>query len=319
MPFIAADIGSSKTRLATSKKIVSEESYAAIDPADSSRVLAFGEKARMIVNASEAHPVRGGVADITLTALMLRRFAADLLGSRSVFGATLLAAIPGCAGPVEREALMQTAREAGFSGIVMTDSLICGALGAGLDPGSQSAGMLVDIGRERTDILVFANGGVITERSAGIGSSVLDRRIRAHIANEHGVLVGARAAERIKQRMGAAVIRINGRDCATGLPASREIRPSELRRAADPCVELLCREIAETLMNTPPEATADIAENGVTLIGGGALRFGLAADLEKKIGVPVRAARNAEEAVILGAQQRLLTGRAGVRKAAAAN
>ncbi len=47
-------------------------------------------------------------------------------------------------------------------------------------------------------------------------------------------------------------------------------------------------QIAETLEGTPPQLAADIAERGIILAGGGALRRGLPEHLQATTGLPVR-------------------------------
>ena len=299
---IAADIGSAYTKLATAKKISRNETRAALDPKDTRRVLAFGEAAKQVLNAAEVFPVRGGISDIGLTALMLRRFALDLLGRRSLFGMSLLIALPAGRKRIDIDGAQEAGREAGFRRVGIVDSLLAGAVGAGVDIGARTASMVVDIGRESLDTLVCANGGIIRETSSPFGSSIVDKRILAYFAEEEGVLLSSRTAEKLKKSLGSPMLRIGGRDSYSGTSCFREIRPSVLKEAVSPAIGIMITEIASVIDSIPPEPAADLIENGITLIGGGALQSGLRESMEQSLGVPVRVAGNAESAVIFGMQ-----------------
>jgi rod shape-determining protein MreB len=300
---IAADIGSAFTRLAAAKGLSQNETRAALDPGNSRRVLAFGEDAGRVLNASEAYPVRGGVSDIPLTALMLRRFSLGLTKRRTLFGMSLLAALPSCAVSKDREAILEVGREAGFRRVGTADCLLAGAAGAGLDLNRPTAQMIVDIGRETVKTLVFVRGGIIAESVERFGSAAYDRRITAYFAEEQGVLLTSAAAERLKMSLDKPVLRVSGRDASSGLPAAREIASSIIRREAAPAAQRLATALASAINALPPEPAGDLLENGVTLIGGGAKRFGLAEELEEALCVPVSVAQNPESAVILGLSQ----------------
>ncbi len=300
---IAADVGSANTRVAVRSAISTNATRAAIDPANSSRVLAVGEAGRALLGTAEAYPVRGGVADITLAALMLRRFALDLTGRRTLFGMSALLAVPFSSGEIRKNALVETGREAGFKRVLLMDSMLAGALGVGIDIGADRASMLVDIGRDTLTAAVFANGGIVSEAVFDTGSAIVDKHIRAYFAEEHHLLISARTAERLKQNLDKPVLKVSCRDSATGLPSSREIRPSALRETAMFSIGMMAASIAAAADRLPPDCAADLVDGGITLIGGGAEQYMLPESLEALLGIPVRAAKNAGSAVILGMQQ----------------
>ena len=312
---VAADVGSGVTRLATRNGIKTEETRAALDPMNGNRVLAFGNKAGKLLNVNSVFPVRGGISDVRLTALMIRRFTLDMLKRRSLLGASLRIALPFSVNPLEHEAALDVGREAGFTAVRVFDSLIAGARGAGVDIDDRRASMTVDIGRERMNMLIAASGGAVLERTAGFGSSVFDRHIQAYFAMEQNMLLSFHAAETVKKALDKPIVRVHGRDSLTGQPLMRAVQPRELREALRPTAALVAGEIVRTIEKAPPEAAADLIESGITLIGGGAEQYGLAKTLEEMLGVPVRTAPNAENAVILGMQQ-TITGYPALKTAA---
>ncbi|MBR5719324.1 MAG: rod shape-determining protein [Clostridia bacterium] len=315
---IAADIGSENTRVASRSSISKNETRAAIDPDDSSRVLAVGNAGKKLLGASEVFPVRGGIADITLTALMLRRFALEITGRRSLIGMTAYIAQPAKASGIEKSALMEVGSEAGFRRVKLVDALVAGAEGAGVDIGTRSASMIVDIGRESLNTAVFANGGVIHESMSRVGSAMVDKHIMAYFAEEHHLLITSRTAEKLKRSLDKPMLQVGCRSSLTGLPTTKEVRSSVLREAAEFTVNSMCVEIASAINASPPDAAGDLVENGIVLIGGGANQYGLADTLEEKLHIPVCTAANADAAVILGMQQ-MMRGSAINKYAAAVN
>ena len=299
-----ADLGSAVTKLAARGRIICQESRAVLDDKNEGCVLAVGDNSRRILNASPAYPIRNGaVANPALAAVMLRRFALDMMGRRSLCGVSLRLLLPGCATQMQKLAAGQAAETAGFRRTKTLDQLICGAVGAGVDIEDPSAVMVADLGRDKLAAAVCANGGSICQSLHKIGSADFERTLRAHFAAEHGLLVGARNAELIKQSMHLPFVSVNGRSAETGLSASITVKSSELRSALAPVYNALAAELTEALNSTPPDAAADICDTGIVLIGGGAEQFGLCAELEKRLGLPVRAAENAAQAAVCGAVQ----------------
>ncbi len=296
---LCADIGSETTRLASRRGFAEEPTRVALDPAERMRVLAVGEPASRLLGAAEVYPVRGGVAELKLTALMLRRMALRFLKRRSLFGVELLAAAPGGGAPAANAALREACAEAGFKAVGLADSVTAGALGAGLDPNQERAFMVADIGRETLKTAVFANGGVIRGSFSRAGSVHFDRLIRARLA-EGGFVTAAKTAESIKKNMNLPVIRVSGREAPGGPTRIREIKPDSLRGALEPHINAIARELTETICELPADAAADLLTGGITLIGGGSLLYGLDTELEQRLNVPVRVCPNARHAAAAG-------------------
>ena len=111
---VCADIGSETTRLASGRGFAEEPTRVALDPAERMRVLAVGEPASRLLGAAEVYPVRGGVAELKLTALMLRRMVLRFLKRRSLYGVQVLAAAPGEGTPAANAALREACAERAF-------------------------------------------------------------------------------------------------------------------------------------------------------------------------------------------------------------
>jgi rod shape-determining protein MreB and related proteins len=71
--------------------------------------------------------------------------------------------------------------------------------------------------------------------------------------------------------------------------------------ALSSCVGSIVNAIKAALENTPPELSADIADKGVVLTGGGALLKNLNTRISKETGLPVLIADDPLLSVVLGA------------------
>lgn len=300
---LAADVGSSLTRVAARNRIRADETRAALDKANGSRVLAVGEKAGKLLNVNCVWPVRGCISDVTLAAIILRRFALELMRRRSLMGVGLRLGMPLSASPVELAAALDMGREAGFTSVRIVDSMLAGAEGAGVDIYGDTARIVADVGRERINIAAIANGCVILRTTVPFGSSAFDKQIQAYYAMEHNTLISLYAAERVKRALNRPSVRVHGRETWNGQPLMRAMRTATLREATEPTVRRIANELISFIGGLSPDTAADVYDNGIVLIGGGANMFGLAESLENKLEIPVVRALNADSAVIAGLQR----------------
>jgi hypothetical protein len=68
---------------------------------------------------------------------------------------------------------------------------------------------------------------------------------------------------------------VRGRHLITGLPTEIQLRSEEVRSAIEGPLREIIDAIKDTLEQTPPELTSDIARDGILLAGGGTLLRGL--------------------------------------------
>jgi rod shape-determining protein MreB len=80
---------------------------------------------------------------------------------------------------------------------------------------------------------------------------------------------------------------IKGRNLLNGLPENITITSTEIRDALAEPLSRIIEAIKITLEKTPPELSADIIDQGITLAGGGALLKGLDKLINKETGMPV--------------------------------
>ena len=85
---------------------------------------------------------------------------------------------------------------------------------------------------------------------------------------------------------------VRGRDLVTGLPHTISLTSDEVEEALRESVYTIIKAAKNILEQTPPELSADIVENGVTLTGGGSLIHGIRQLFQEKLEIPVHLAEN---------------------------
>ena len=122
-------------------------------------------------------------------------------------------------------------------------------------------------------------------------------------------LIGERTAENIKIQIGSACpledgelsMEIKGRNLLNGLPENITITSDQIRGALEDPLSQVLDAIRLTLERTPPELSADIIDQGITLTGGGALLRGLDKLIHDETGMPVKIAESPLDCVATGA------------------
>ncbi len=167
--------------------------------------------------------------------------------------------------------------------------------------------MIIDIGGGTTDIAVISLGGIVVRSSIKIAGDKFDDAIIKYIRKKHKLMIGERTAEDLKIKIGSAFPKgdnismdIRGRDLITGLPKNLTITSDEMREALQDTVNAIAELTHSVLEKTPPELSADIADKGIIMTGGGALLTGLSDLIENVNKVPVHIAENPVSCVAEG-------------------
>jgi len=141
---------------------------------------------------------------------------------------------------------------------------------------------------------VISLSGSVYSDSVRIGGDLFDDCIVSYVRRQHGCLIGEATAERIKQEIGTAFpggelreIEVRGRNLAEGVPRTFTLNSDEILGAIQDPLAGIVTAIKSALEQTPAELSADIAERGMVLTGGGALLRDLDKLLAKETGLPV--------------------------------
>jgi rod shape-determining protein MreB len=311
---VAIDLGTANTVVFVRGEgiVLFEPSVIAIDEGSGS-VVAVGEEARRMIGRTPAsiraiRPLRNGViTDFDVTEQMLRHFLRRAVDRRLAHPRLLLCVPSGMTG-VERNAVEEAARSAGASAVYAIEEPIAAAIGAGLAIAEPTGNMVVDVGGGTTEVAVISLGSMVVWKSLRIGGFEIDEAIVAHVKREHGLEIGEGQAEQAKIAIGHPApdgserqVAVGGRDLATGQLRRVTLTASEMQHAIQGTVVHILDAVTDTLEQTPPELSSDIAERGITLAGGGALLRGLPHQLSAQTALPVHVVDEPLTCVAVGA------------------
>ena len=292
--------------------VLKEPSVVAFDR-DTNKIKAIGEDARLMLgrtpgNIVAVRPLRQGViSDYTVTEKMLKHFIQKALGRKTFRKPRIAVCVPSGVTEVEKKAVEDATYQAGAREVSIIEEPIAAAIGAGIDISRPCGNMIVDIGGGTSDIAVISLGGTVVSASIKIAGDDFDEAIVRYMRKKHNLLIGERTAEDIKIKVGSCYPRaqvdsidVRGRNLVTGLPKTVTVTSEETEEALKEATAQIVEAVHSVLERTPPELTADIADRGIVLTGGGALLRGLEELLESKTGINTMTAEEPMQCVAIG-------------------
>ena len=292
--------------------VLKEPSVVAFDR-DTNKIKAIGEEARLMLgrtpgNIVAVRPLRQGViSDYTVTEKMLKFFIQKAIGKKTFRKPKIAVCVPSGVTEVEKKAVEDATYQAGAREVFIIEEPIAAAIGAGSDISRPCGNMIVDIGGGTTDIAVISLGGTVVSTSIKIAGDDFDEAIVRYMRKKHNLLIGERTAEDIKIKVGSCYPRaqvdsidVRGRNLVTGLPKTVTVTSEETEEALKEATAQIVEAVHSVLERTPPELTADIADRGIVLTGGGALLRGLEELLESKTGINTMTAEEPMQCVAIG-------------------
>ncbi|MBR6653989.1 MAG: rod shape-determining protein [Oscillospiraceae bacterium] len=312
------DLGTSNVIIYMKGKgiVLREPAVVAVDK-NTGKLLGVGLEAQKMLGRTPGNiiaisPLQDGViSDYEMTERMLREFIRKIT-SFSLLKPRLLITIPGNITEVQERAVIDAGMQSGARKVYLIEETVAAAHGAGLDIAQPAGRMLVDIGGGTTDIAVLSLSGVVESSSINIAGNSFDEAIIKYVKRKHNILIGERTAEEIKINLGCvyhnerdASMEVRGRCMLTGLPKMFTIHSDEMLDAFTDVTEDLLDAIRSVLETTPPELVADIAENGITVTGGGSLVRGIDKLIEANTNIKTRVAEEPETCAANGAGKAL--------------
>lgn len=311
---VGIDLGTSNVRIFVKGRgiVLTEPSVVAVNR-NSGEILAIGEEACAMLgrapgNIVVVRPLKDGViSSYHDTERMLRYFLRKVIGRRMFFKPRVVICVPSGVTDVERRALIEVAEEAGAKRATLIEEPVAAAIGAGIDIAAPYGSMVMDIGGGTTDVAVISLGGMVINKSIKVAGDKLDEAMIRFMKKKHNLLIGEKTAEDIKINIGSAYPRedpahmeITGRNLISGLPKSMVLSSNDTIEAFEEPLAAMLEAVQNVLERTPPELSADIAENGICMTGGGALLYGLDRLISEKTGLPCYLAEDAYSCVAIG-------------------
>lgn len=310
---IGIDIGSSKTVIFSSSKVVLELPSVVTVDSESWEPVYFGEKAKQTMGRTPdslecVMPIKHGViAEYDIAEAMLKEYISKAFGNKIV-RPKMMATLPVDLTELQHHSMSNVVESAGGRNISVIESPLAIAFGLGLDFSKPHGYLIVDIGAGTTDIAVISMGGIAACDSFKTASFDFDTQIMKYIRKEYNIEIGALMAESIKKQIGTVVERpveiamvAKGRNVFTGLPESFEITSSEVYEAIKETADSICNAIRSVLSKTDPELTSDINTDGLYLTGGGSLIHGMDKLISDYTGTTVHTLDDPTHSVVRGA------------------
>lgn len=312
---LGVDLGTSNVRIYVDGKgvIAREPSVVAVDK-NTGKILQVGAAARNMLgrtpgNVVAMSPLKDGViSDHEMTVKMLQILFRSVSKS-SLFTPKprVIVSVPSSITEVEERTVINAAIEAGARRVYLIEAPLAAALGANLDIKGPNGHMVVDMGGGTCNIAVLSMNGVAVSSSIPIGGIAFDETIARYVRRNYGVIIGETTAEEVKIQIGSVyprqedpTISVKGRDAKNGTPRELTLTSSEIFNVLQRPARMITDEVLSVLEDTTPELVADIAENGITLTGGGSLIWGMDMLLTERTGIRCTVADDPESCVAYG-------------------
>lgn len=310
---IGIDLGTSKTVIFSSSKVVLELPSVVTVDNETWEPVYYGEKAKQTLGRTPdsltcVSPIEHGViADYDIAEMMLKEYMQQAFGSRIV-RPRIMATLPAGLTELQHHSLANVVESGGGRNISVIESPLAVAFGLGLDFSKPHGTLIVDIGAGTTDIAVVSMGGIAVCDSFKTASNDFDAQIARYIRKEYNIEIGPLMAESIKKQIGTVVERpveiamvAKGRNVFTGLPESFEITSTEVFEAVKETADAICNAIRSVLLKTDPDMVADINADGLYLTGGGSLINGMDSLIADFTGTAVHTLEDPVHSVVRGA------------------
>lgn len=312
---IGIDLGTANTLIFIKGKGIAlkESSLVSVDTKEN-KIVSIGDKSKEYLGNEKddivcIFPIKDGViSNFDVTTVMLSDFIKKVTSKSLNKKPGVVISIPSGITEVEKRALKESIKKIGVKKVLIIDSSIAAAIGAGIEILQNTASMVVDMGGGTSEVAVISMGEVVHHTSNRIGGDSLDYSIINYIKLKYNIIIGKGVAEDIKTKIGSVydfqdntVIQVKGRDLKINLPKIVEISSDEIREAIGYNVDRILDLISLTFENTPVELVDDIKTSGIILTGGTALLKGLDRLISEKFNIKVIICENPIESVISGA------------------
>ncbi|MEU6771404.1 rod shape-determining protein [Streptomyces sp. NPDC046759] len=303
----AVDMGAARTRIYVKGAglVVDQPSVAAVNTRTGA-LIAVGEFAEKMTGRTPgyirvARPISGGtVVDIEMAQRMLRQLLGDKMrrALRRNLRLRAAACTPHDADPLAQRATIETLVGLGARRVELVDTLIAAAVGCGLPVERPEATMIMVCGAAATQVAVLSLGSIVTAERIPVGGEAVDHAIVQLLRHEHHLMLPSQSVRPLQLALsgngltshGPTTTEIHGRDVATGLARSVRVDTAAVRLAIQTPLTGVLDGIGKVLRECPPDLVADLADSGITMVGGSALLPGFDQMLRQATGMPVHIA-----------------------------
>lgn len=297
------------------KGLVLPESSAVAVRAPGDEIFAWGTKAeamdgRCPQGARVIHPLKeSAIVDYGSAYFLLNAVVNQSYLKGMFFHPRLMMCVPGSITAVQRRALLEASVAMGARKTVLIEQPIASAMGIGLGSSGMEGVFIVDIGGGTTKIAALSRNGILSSDFLTESGSVMDRAIVLQVREKYHVLIGNKAAERLKNTLGVYWdvdkgkngLEVCGMSLSESLPTKIYITAEDVAEALNPIIYRIFERIRIVLQRTPPTMLADIRDYGIMLVGGAAQLKGLDILTTRVTGIPSYVVENPSFVNAIGA------------------
>ena len=163
--------------------------------------------------------------------------------------------------------------------------------------------MIVNIGSDRTEVLVRFNGKVVASKNCSAGIIEFKESIDDYMRRKHNMTVDDATAERMLEQIGAAIgdlenppadCEVTGTDLVTEESMTLKVSSREMAEALDPAISEIERRIIRVLVTTPVGYSYELYDKGFEITGNVSFLRGLDKRFSKLTALNVRMAEGEE-------------------------
>ena len=197
---IGIDLGSSKTVIFSSSKVVLELPSIVTVNSETWEPVYYGEKAKQTMGRTPdslvcVSPIEHGViSDYDIAEMMLKEYMNQAFGNK-ILRPRIIATLPAGLTELQHHSLSNVVESGGGRDISVIEGPLAVAFGLGLDFSKPHGYLIVDIGAGTTDIAVISMGGIASCDSFKTASYDFDTQIIKYIRKEYSIEIGSLMAE----------------------------------------------------------------------------------------------------------------------------
>ena len=195
-------------------------------------------------------------------------------------------------------AIDKCARELGVSEVLLVKEPIAAAIDSALPIGGDRVFMVIDIGGGTTDIIAIVQYGSLAQEAITTAGDAMDKLIVDYVREQFRLSIDEETAQEVKCEIGAVSLdeddedrnkkmEISGTDILQQIPRKLTISTRDIVKALQPSTDAILDAAHSVMRQLKQRAAGDIAQNGILLVGGGALLPGMKEALEKRFEITV--------------------------------
>lgn len=316
---LAIDLGSWVTKIYKSGSgvVLSEATCAAVEqlPGTGRYTVKFlGDRARALSGraAQNTHIINpvvdGDIIHADIVADLMRYFLEKIeINPRRARKTEVVFVLPCGAKPDLKRKYFALADACNIGKVYFTQVPFAAVLGHNVLLSESTPVFSIDIGYAITNISAFSLDGVIAGMSLNLGGGNIDVHLMDYMAENYNLRIGSLTAERLKNAVGSflpddnKLMVVEGRDAATGAPASVAVTTSQIYDVFSLYVDKIIEYAVLMISKLPAEVASAVMHGGVYLSGGLCKTDGIAEYFSSKLGVTANTFDEPQLAAVIGA------------------